>query len=135
LVYQNFITYLTLSKRSSPIMAPGGNSKKKKVGKDRQDKYYQLAKDQGYRARSAFKLIQLCKKENFLKDAHVVVDLCGAPGGWSQVAAKHMADGKNNKVVCVDIVPLQPMPGVVGIQCDITTPKCRVVLRKALENR
>lgn len=105
--------------------------KRAKVGKERLDKYYQLAKDQGYRARSAFKLIQLAKKSDFLTNARSVIDLCGAPGGWSQVCAKNMARG--SKIVCVDLCQVKPaIPGVTSIQCDITTPKCRTLLQQEL---
>ncbi|KAJ7837508.1 Spb1 C-terminal domain-containing protein [Mycena olivaceomarginata] len=104
----------------------------KKTGKGRLDKYYKLAKEQGYRARSAFKLIQLNKKYSFLESARCCIDLCAAPGGWLQVASKYMP--QNSVIVGVDLVPIKPIPRVVTFASDITTTQCRNLIRGELKD-
>jgi 23S rRNA (uridine2552-2'-O)-methyltransferase len=86
----------------------------------RKDHYRRLAKDQGYRARSAYKLLQLNDSYHFLRKGSKVADLGCAPGGWLQVATKTVGD--LGKVIGIDIKPIDPVPGAIVIQGSIEDP-------------
>ncbi|TBU18294.1 rRNA methylase [Ordospora colligata] len=106
--------------------------KSNQIGKARLDKYYNLAKEKGYRARSAFKLIQMNRKYGFLENAHILIDLCAAPGSWSQVAAQEMPLRK--KIVAIDIEPIKFIGDVETVVADITGEHCRSELKRILGN-
>lgn len=92
-----------------------------KSSKDKRDIYYRLAKEEGWRARSAYKLLQIDETFNVFKGVTKAVDLCAAPGSWSQVLAKKLDSTNGNpKIVAVDLQAMAPLPGVVQIQGDIT---------------
>jgi cell division protein FtsJ len=87
---------------------------------------------QGYRSRAAFKLIQINKKHDFLSTAKVCIDLCAAPGGWCQVAAKVMP--ANSIVLGIDLLPIRPIRNVKTIVSDITTAECRALVKREIPN-
>ncbi len=78
------------------------------------DPYVHEAQRLGYRARSAFKLIELDDRLKFIKKGCTVVDLGAAPGGWSQVALERGAA----RVIGLDLLPIDPLPGVTFLQMD-----------------
>jgi 23S rRNA (uridine2552-2'-O)-methyltransferase len=94
----------------------------------RRDQYRRLAKDQGYRARSAYKLLQMNRSYNIIKKGDKVVDLGCAPGGWLQVAVKEV--GSSGKVIGVDLKPVTPVAGAIILQDSIENPN---VLSKIAE--
>src|SRR5215470_8502263 len=88
-----------------------------------QDSYYKKAKQEGYRSRAAYKLLELQQRFRLMRPGDVVVDLGAAPGGWLQVAAKFV--GQSGKVLGIDLQPIDPLrePNVIFFQGDITSPE------------
>jgi len=84
----------------------------------KREHYYKQAKKDGYRARSAYKLKQINKKYNLIKNGDIVVDLGAAPGGWSQITKKII--GPNGKIVGVDILKIKPIEKITFIKGDMT---------------
>jgi 23S rRNA (uridine2552-2'-O)-methyltransferase len=80
------------------------------------DPYVARAKREGYRSRAAYKLLEIDEKYKILKPGQKIVDLGAAPGGWSQIAAKVV--GPKGKIVGIDLLPIDPMPGVEFIELD-----------------
>jgi 23S rRNA (uridine2552-2'-O)-methyltransferase len=86
----------------------------------RRDQYRRLAKDQGYRARSAYKLLQINRSYHIIKKGDKVVDLGCAPGGWLQVAVKEARSSGN--VIGMDLKPVTPVAGAIILQGSIEDP-------------
>lgn len=99
---------------------------KKKFSKDWihqhiNDPYVKLAQQKGYRARAAFKLIEILETEKLLKKGDVVVDLGSAPGSWSQVARERLAGAGgviDGRIIALDLLPMEPIAGVEFFQGD-----------------
>lgn len=97
------------------------------------DPYVAAAKREGYRSRAAFKLTEIDDKQRFLRPGQRVVDLGAAPGGWSQVAAERVkaADGQG-QVVAIDLLPMDPIPGVEVLHRDFMEPEAPARIRAVL---
>lgn len=80
------------------------------------DPYVKRAQQEGYRSRAIYKLIEIQEKDRFIKPGMIVVDLGAAPGGWSQYLAKLV--GERGRVIALDILPMDPLPGVQFIEGD-----------------
>jgi len=80
------------------------------------DPYVRKAREQGYRSRAAYKLLELDQKEKLFRPGAVVVDLGAAPGSWSQVAAEKTKPG--GKVIAVDLLEIAPISGVTVLKGD-----------------
>ncbi|WWC85840.1 uncharacterized protein L201_000707 [Kwoniella dendrophila CBS 6074] len=106
---------------------------------DHRDVYYRLGKSAGYRARSAYKLLHLDEEFDLFTGVETAVDLCAAPGSWSQVLGQKLNpsqnDNKGKKVVSIDLQPMARLPNITILQTDITLPSTIPLVLDALGGR
>jgi 23S rRNA (uridine2552-2'-O)-methyltransferase len=114
-----------------------GRKLSSKLWLDRQlnDPYVARAKREGMRSRAAYKLSEIDDKARFLKKGARVVDLGAAPGGWSQVAAKRIGAPQQGRVVAIDLLAIDPLPGVEFMQLDFLDPSAPDKLKALLGGR
>ncbi|WP_310497224.1 RlmE family RNA methyltransferase [Sandarakinorhabdus sp.] len=93
------------------------------------DPYVAAARAAGYRSRSAFKLKELDTQFNLLAGIDRVVDLGAAPGGWCQVVLEHRPRAR---IVGIDLLPIEPIPGVVLFEKDILDDDSEAMIKAAL---
>lgn len=110
---------------------PRTRSSKRWLAEHFDDPFVKRAQKEGLRSRSAYKLSELDAKYRLLAPGMTVVDLGCAPGGWSQVARATVGSG--GRVIALDILPMEPLPGVRFIQGDFTEPGPLEALERALE--
>jgi 23S rRNA (uridine2552-2'-O)-methyltransferase len=91
-------------------------SSRRWIERQLQDPYVRRAKDEGYRARAAYKLLEIDAETHILKQGQRVIDLGCAPGGWIQVVQKVGAA----EIVGIDLLPVEPIEGALIIEGDIT---------------
>jgi len=101
------------------------------ISRQLNDPYVGMAKDQGYRSRAAFKLIEIDAKYKFLKPGAKVVDLGAAPGGWTQVAVERGC----TTVIALDILEMAPLAGAHVLKADFLDPAAPGMIEKLLDSK
>ena len=101
------------------------------VNKQRRDTYVRQSKVDGYRARSAYKLIEIDKKFKIFKGGMNVIDIGAAPGSWSQYASKVV---KNGKIISVDLKEMQKIQNTIQIKGDFTSLEIQNQIKSYISN-
>ena len=102
------------------------------VNKQRRDTYVRQSKVDGYRARSAYKLIEIDEKFKIFKGGMNVIDIGAAPGSWSQYVSKVV---KNGKIISIDLKDMEKIKSTIQIKGDFTQEKIQNLIKKYLNNK
>ena len=107
-------------------------SSKNWIIKQHRDQFYKRSKILGYRSRSAFKLLELNKKFQFILNNTNLLDIGSSPGGWSQVVSSII---KNGKIVAIDKKPMEKIKNVIFFKNDFSEEESKIKIFKAFEDR
>ena len=99
------------------------------INRQKRDIYVRQSKVDGYRARSAYKLIEIDKKFKIFKNGMFILDIGAAPGSWSQYASKAI---KNSKIISIDLKDMSPINNGIHIKGDFTEPNIQEKIKKNL---
>ncbi len=102
------------------------------INKQRRDTYVRQSKVDGYRARSAYKLIEINEKFKIFKGGMFVLDIGAAPGSWSQYVSKIV---KNGKIISVDLKKMEKIENTIQIKGDFTNQVTQEEVKNFLEKR
>ena len=102
------------------------------VNKQRRDTYVRQSKVDGYRARSAYKLIEIDEKFKIFKGGISVIDIGAAPGSWSQYAVKA---AKSGRLISIDLKKMEPIGNTVQIHGDFTEQETQDEIKKHINNK
>ena len=102
------------------------------VNKQRRDIYVRQSKVDGYRARSAYKLIEIDEKFKIFKGGLSVIDIGAAPGSWSQYAIKA---AKSGKLISIDLKKMEPIGNSVQVQGDFTEEKTQEEIKNNIKDK
>ena len=97
------------------------------INKQRRDTYVRQSKVDGFRARSAYKLIEIDEKFKIFKGGLTVVDIGAAPGSWSQYASKII---RNGKIISIDLKEMEPIDNTIQIKGDFTDEEIQKEIKK-----
>ena len=110
---------------------PRSKSSRRWLDRQFKDPFVKRAQEQGLRSRAAFKLLEIQEKDHLLRPGMRVLDLGAAPGSWSQIAARLV--GPKGRIFAMDLLAMEPLPGVTMLQGDFREESVLADLRAQLD--
>ena len=114
-------------------MAAKRSSSRRWLRRQESDEYVLRARQEGWRSRAVYKLIEIQERHRLMRPGHRVLDLGAAPGGWSQYAARIVK--QHGQVIATDLLEMNPIAGVEFVQGDFREPETLETIMNFIENK